>query len=154
MRPYEKRTRKTTPNVYNTSSITTALYHGVGDTKMESYTYQNQNRNQNRNQNPNQNYTSSTRYRHFSLTTSQSLSLPSFYLDSPLAIKHARRNTPPTPLFSSRVDDDFDSAHSFSKQQQKRIRVIHCASCTFRNEEKHFTFPRLGETNLVVDDEG
>ena len=53
-----------------------------------------------------------------------------------------------------RVDDDFDSAHSFSKQQQKRIRVIHCASFTFRNEEKHFTFPRLGETNLVVDDEG
>ena len=38
----------TTPNVYNTSSITTALYHGIGDTKMESYTYQNQNRNQNR----------------------------------------------------------------------------------------------------------
>ena len=89
---------------------------------MESYTYQNQNRNQNRNQNPNQNYTRCTRYRHFSLTTSQSLSLPSFYLDSPLAIKHARRNTPPPPLFSSRVDDDFDSAHSSSKQQQKRIR--------------------------------
>ena len=63
--------------MYNTSSITTALYHGIGDTKMESYTYQNQNRNQNRNQNPNQNYTRCTRYRHFSLTTSQSLSLPS-----------------------------------------------------------------------------
>ena len=148
MRPYEKRTRKTTPTVYNTFSITTVHYHLVGDTKMESYTYQNQN------QNGSQNYTRSTRYRHFSLTTSQSLSLSSFYLDSPLTIKHARRNTPPTPLFSSRVDDDFDSAHSFSKQQQKRIRGIQCASFTFRNEEKHFTFPRFLETNLVVVDEG
>ena len=38
---YEKRTRTTTPNVYNTSSITTALYHGIGDTNAESYAYQN-----------------------------------------------------------------------------------------------------------------
>ena len=30
--------RTTTPNVYNTSSTTTALYQMVGDTNMESYT--------------------------------------------------------------------------------------------------------------------
>ena len=39
--PYEKRTRTTKPNVYNTSSTTTALYHGIGDTNAESYAYQN-----------------------------------------------------------------------------------------------------------------
>ena len=33
-----ERTRTTTPNVYNTSSTTTVLYHMVGDTNMESYT--------------------------------------------------------------------------------------------------------------------
>ena len=33
--PYEERTRTTNPNVYNTSSTITVLYHSVGDTKME-----------------------------------------------------------------------------------------------------------------------
>ena len=33
--PYEKRTRTTTPNVYNTSSTTTVLSQPVGDTKEE-----------------------------------------------------------------------------------------------------------------------
>ena len=39
--PYEKRTRTTTPTVYNTSSTTTVLSHSVGDTNTESYTFQN-----------------------------------------------------------------------------------------------------------------
>ena len=34
--------RKTKPNVYDTSSTTTALYHMVGDTSTESYACQNQ----------------------------------------------------------------------------------------------------------------
>ena len=37
LEPYEKRTRKTTPSVYNTSSTTTVFSHTVGDTKMERY---------------------------------------------------------------------------------------------------------------------
>ena len=36
--PYEKRTRTTKPNVYNTSSTTTALYQMVGFMKEEHYT--------------------------------------------------------------------------------------------------------------------
>ena len=47
--PYIERTRKTNPNVYNTSSTTTALYQMVGDTSTGSYTCQNQNQNQNTN---------------------------------------------------------------------------------------------------------
>ena len=43
--PYEKRTRKTTPNVYNTSSTTTVLSHLVGDTNMESCTRPNHHNN-------------------------------------------------------------------------------------------------------------
>ena len=67
---------------------------------MESYAYQNHNRNQN----PNQNYTRCTRYRHFSLTTSQSLSLSSFYLDSPLTIKTCsqKHTTDSSLLFTRR----------------------------------------------------
>ena len=37
MRRYEKRTRTTTPNVYNTSSTITAHYQKVGDTNTECY---------------------------------------------------------------------------------------------------------------------
>ena len=33
---YEKRTEYNTPNVYNTFSTRTVLYHMVGDTSMES----------------------------------------------------------------------------------------------------------------------
>ena len=57
--PYEKRTRTTTPNVYNTSSTTTVLSRLVGDTKMESCTCQNQKQNQKQKQNQN-NYTRPT----------------------------------------------------------------------------------------------
>jgi hypothetical protein len=39
--PYKERTRTTTPNVYNTSSTITVLFHAIGDTKMESCTFQN-----------------------------------------------------------------------------------------------------------------
>jgi hypothetical protein len=39
LRPYEKRTRTTTPTVYNTSSTTTVHYHLVGLTKVENYTH-------------------------------------------------------------------------------------------------------------------
>tara|TARA_B110000483_G_scaffold223959_1_gene282308 strand:- start:332 stop:784 length:453 start_codon:yes stop_codon:yes gene_type:complete len=35
--PYKKRTRTTTPSVYNTSSTITVLYHAVGDTKEECF---------------------------------------------------------------------------------------------------------------------
>jgi len=35
---YTTLTRTTKPNVYNTSSATTAHYHAVGDTNMEYYT--------------------------------------------------------------------------------------------------------------------
>ena len=49
-RPYETRTRTTTPNVYNTFSTIIVLSHAVGDTRTESYiqiqTDQNQNQNQ------------------------------------------------------------------------------------------------------------
>jgi len=44
---FSKRTRTTTPTVYNTSSTITVLSHPIGDTNTESYTCQNQNQNQN-----------------------------------------------------------------------------------------------------------
>ena len=46
--PYAPRTRTTTPNVYNTSSTTTAHYQTVGDTNMENCTRPNHHHHQNK----------------------------------------------------------------------------------------------------------